>query len=151
VHLNLSDNGIGPAGAQSLARVLGQCPALADLDLIGNYTLADLDLFPHLAYIGEMSVNRISETGARRLTESWIGPEGGLKVEVDSELESEEESDDEVSEEEDCEAMSMHIQSIRVPEWQQPITDFFEQNSHFFPFERFRYVPSSLRPHTLVP
>jgi hypothetical protein len=134
--------------------MLGQRPALAHLDLISDYTLAQLHLglFPHIAFIDELSVNRISEAGAMCLTESWSGPESGLNVEVDSELEWEEESDDEASEKEDCETMSIHIQSIRVPEWQQPITDFFEsQNSNIFFLERVCYVPSSLRPHTLVP
>jgi Leucine-rich repeat (LRR) protein len=36
VHLNLSDNQIGPDGAERLAGVLAQCPALAHLDLCGN-------------------------------------------------------------------------------------------------------------------
>jgi hypothetical protein len=33
VHLDLCGNGIGPSGAESVARVLGQCAALAHLDL----------------------------------------------------------------------------------------------------------------------
>ena len=111
-------------GALCLAGVLGQCTALAHLNL--NYNL-------------------IGEAGAKRLTASWSRPEGGLTVYTvdwlwldseDSDEESEEESDDEAKEEEDCEAMS--IRSIRVPEWQQPITDFFER------------VHGSSWPHTLV-
>ena len=35
-HLNLRYNGIGTAGAEGLAGVLGQCAALAHLDLFGN-------------------------------------------------------------------------------------------------------------------
>jgi hypothetical protein len=36
VHLNLSRNVIGPDRAESLAGVLGQCTALAYLDVIGS-------------------------------------------------------------------------------------------------------------------
>jgi Ran GTPase-activating protein (RanGAP) involved in mRNA processing and transport len=36
-HLDLSGNGIGPDGAKSLAGVLGQCTALMHLDLSGNH------------------------------------------------------------------------------------------------------------------
>jgi Ran GTPase-activating protein (RanGAP) involved in mRNA processing and transport len=36
VHLDLSENNIGPDGAESLAGVLAQCPALTFLDLSGN-------------------------------------------------------------------------------------------------------------------
>ena len=36
VHLDLSENGIGPAGTESLAGVLGQCAALVHLNLREN-------------------------------------------------------------------------------------------------------------------
>ncbi len=36
MHLNLRDNDIGSGGAESFAGVLGQCAALAHLDLNGN-------------------------------------------------------------------------------------------------------------------
>jgi hypothetical protein len=36
VHLDLSENGIGPAGTESLEGVLGQCTALAHLNLREN-------------------------------------------------------------------------------------------------------------------
>jgi hypothetical protein len=88
-HLNLGGNWIGDKGAGRLAKVLPQCTALAHLNLSGNR-------------IG--MPNRISEAGAKRLTESWCGPEGGLKVDDSGLLDSEEseelgaeESDDEES------------------------------------------------------
>ncbi len=78
-HLDLSGNQIGPdvaeslagvSGAEILAGVLRQCAALAHLYFILNWI------------------------GARGLRESWVGPEGGMKMEwpLDSE-ESEEEWD----------------------------------------------------------
>ena len=75
-HLDLQANEIGTAGAESLAGVLAQCTALARLDL----------------RCWRFSRSRMVDW-AEWLTESWIGPEGGLKVDwLDSE-ESDEESD----------------------------------------------------------
>jgi Ran GTPase-activating protein (RanGAP) involved in mRNA processing and transport len=58
-HLNLRGNGIGPAGAESLARVLGQCAALAHLNL---------------------SYNQIGPDGEGRLRFSWRGQASGLRL-----------------------------------------------------------------------
>jgi hypothetical protein len=60
-HLDISFNQIGDAGAESLAEVLGQCAALAHFILRGDW---------------------IGNAVAESLTESWIGLEGGLKVEL---------------------------------------------------------------------
>ena len=55
--LDLRFNQIRPDGSKSFAGVLAQCPALDHLDLSGN---------------------RFGDAGAKRLTESWSGPEGRL-------------------------------------------------------------------------
>jgi hypothetical protein len=56
-HLDLSFNEIGDAGAESLAGVLAQCPALAYLDLQDN---------------------DIGTVGEGRLRASWRGQSSGL-------------------------------------------------------------------------
>ena len=56
-HLNLRNNWIGEDGVGKLAEVLPRCPALAYLNL---------------------EYNGIGDAGAKRLIESWSGPEGGL-------------------------------------------------------------------------
>ena len=57
VHLNLYNNKIGDAGAESLAGVVAQCTALAYLDLRDN---------------------DIGAAGQNRLRSSWCGPASGL-------------------------------------------------------------------------
>jgi hypothetical protein len=59
VHLHLSDNQIGDAGAERLAGVLAQCPALVHLDL---------------------RINRIGTVGEGRLRASWRGQASGLRL-----------------------------------------------------------------------
>jgi hypothetical protein len=112
-----SGNQIVDAGAESLPGVLGQCSALTRLKLGGNWigdkgagrlskVLPQCTLLAHLNLSGNRigMPNRISKAGAKRLTESWRGPEGGLKVDSSGLLDSEEsekcgaeESDDEES------------------------------------------------------
>jgi Ran GTPase-activating protein (RanGAP) involved in mRNA processing and transport len=58
-HLDLWDNQIGPAGAASIAGVLWQCTVLADLVL---------------------SENGIEAVGEGRLRASWRGQASGLRL-----------------------------------------------------------------------
>jgi len=84
-HLNLGINGIGPAGAESLAGVLGQCAALVHLDVIFNQIgpagaerlAAVLGQCPALAHL-DIRGNKIGTVGEGRLRASWRGEASGL-------------------------------------------------------------------------
>jgi hypothetical protein len=75
VHLDLSENQLGPDGAESLAGVLGQCPALAHLDL-------------QAAEYYEIGYKKIGSDAEER---QWRGPSSGLVL-----YEGEEEEEEEV-------------------------------------------------------
>ena len=78
-------NKIGAAGAESLAGVLAQCPALTHLNLRGNGIGADgaegleevLEQCPALAHL-DLSNNGIEAVGGGRLRASWRGQASGL-------------------------------------------------------------------------
>ncbi len=88
-HLNLGGNecynGIGAGGAESLARVLVQCEALAclniegdDIGAAGAVSLAGvLALCPAHAHLN-LSDNGIEAVGGGRLRASWRGQSSGL-------------------------------------------------------------------------
>ncbi len=78
MHLDLSGNDIGDAGAWSLARVLGQCKALTHLHLSGNKigaggagrlagVLAQCTALAHL----NLRENIIDDDGEKALQDWW--------------------------------------------------------------------------------
>ena len=103
VHLDLSDNKIGAAGAESLAGVLGQCAALVHLNLSNNQIGAGgaeslagvLGQCTALAHL-DLQYNGIKTVGEGRLRASWRGQASGLVfVEVLEEGGLEEDDDNE--------------------------------------------------------
>jgi Ran GTPase-activating protein (RanGAP) involved in mRNA processing and transport len=96
VHLDLSDNEMGAAGAASLAGVLAHCPALAHLNLSGNSfgaagaerlagVLAQCTALVHL----NLNYNQIGTILEVRLRASWRGQASGLVLEEEYEDEDE--------------------------------------------------------------
>ena len=91
-HLDLSGNYIAPDGAESLARVLGQCPALAHLNLRSNRigkgrtgptddganslagVLGQCTALAHL----DLSDNELGVVGRGKVRASWGGQASGL-------------------------------------------------------------------------
>jgi hypothetical protein len=84
--LNLGYNSIGDSGAESIAAVLGKCPALENLDVSHND-------------IGSVGISRLLASGFQTL-HIWM--DGNLDDEEEDEEEEEEEDTNDVdSEEED--------------------------------------------------
>jgi hypothetical protein len=93
-HLELIFNRIGAGGATSLAGVLAQCTALAHLNLRGNEIETEGDesfagVLSQCTELAQLDVRywshsneKIGDARVERLTESWIGPEGGLKLDL---------------------------------------------------------------------
>ena len=96
--------------------MLAQCPALAHLDLSGNYDFGAagakacrsagtvLGQYRELVHLN-LHYNMIGDAEAQRLTESWSGPEGGLLLK--SQVSEEESVDEEESYLEDEEAHAL--------------------------------------------